>query len=199
MRRAKGEDLPMVIPMDIRFRHMARSAAVEEVVRRRGDKLDQLYPRVTSCRVLIEALHRMPRLRGVVHHVRVDITVPGGELVARREPPHLHFHEDVFVAVRDAFDSVCRELQDYARLRRGDVKVHEPRPHGRVVRLFLDRGYGFVESDEGYDVYFHEHAVADGGFRRLDVGAEVLFDEEEGVRGPQASTVVVVSRARPGE
>ena len=105
----------------------------------------------------------------------------------------------MFLALRDAFDGVCRELQDYARVRRGEVKAHEPRPerpHGRVIKLFPERGYGFLESEEGALVYFHEHSVLDGAFPRLSVGAEVRFEEEAGERGPQASTVAVVSEAR---
>jgi cold shock CspA family protein/ribosome-associated translation inhibitor RaiA len=183
----------MLIPMELTFRHMAHSEAIEEVVRRKASKLDQFYKRVTSCRVLVEALHHTSSAKGLVYHVRVDVTVPGGELVARREPPCQHFHEDVFIALRDAFDGVCREIQDYAQVRRGDVKVHEPSPRGRVVKLFPERGYGFLESEDGYEVYFHEHSVLDGGFTRLAVGTEVRFEEEEGDRGPQASTVAVVS------
>jgi cold shock CspA family protein/ribosome-associated translation inhibitor RaiA len=198
---ARREEPPMVIPLEITFRHMARSEAIEEAIRRKAQKLDQLYARVTSCRVLVEALHQRPGATGIVYAVRVDVIVPGGELVARREPPHQHFHEDVSLALRDAFDGVCRELQDYAKVQRGDVKTHEPRPEetrsrGRVVKLFPDRGYGFLASEDGHEVYFHEHSVRDGAFPRLGVGAEVRFEEEEGERGPQASSVEVPTQAR---
>ncbi len=184
----------MVIPMEITFRHMGHSRSVEEAVRHRGEKLDQFYPRITSCRVLVETLHHKQGANGLVYHVRVDVIVPGGELVGQREPPRQHFHEDVFIAVRDAFDEVEREVKDYARMRRGSVKTHEPRPHGRVVRLFPERGYGFLESEDGYDVYFHEHSVLDRGFTKLAVGAEVRFEEELGDNGPQATTVALLGK-----
>ena len=71
--------------------------------------------------------------------------------------------------------------------------VAQLQSHGRVARVFHDRGYGYLESDEGYVVYFHQHAVVDGAFARLVVGDEVRFEEEEGERGPQATTVAVLS------
>jgi len=123
----------MVLPLEITFRHLARSEAVEEAIRRKAAKLDQFYARVTSCRVLVEALHHKPSARGIVYHVRVDVTVPGGELVATGEPPHQHFHEDVLLALRDAFDAVYREVQSHAQQRRGEVKTHAPGPRGRLV------------------------------------------------------------------
>jgi len=63
------------------------------------------------------------------------------------------------------------------------------------VRLFHDRGYGFLESEEGYEVYFHQNAVADDAFAKLTVGDEVRFEEGEGEQGPQATTVVALGRS----
>jgi cold shock CspA family protein len=126
--------------------------------------------------------------------VRVDVIVPGHEFVGHREPPLQHFHEDVYIAIRDAFDQVRRELEDHARRQRGDVKTHEESPHGRVTKLFPERGYGFIETPDGLEVYFHRNSVLDHGFDRLAVGTEVRFVEEAGERGPQASTVAIAGR-----
>ena len=82
-----------------------------------------------------------------------------------------------------------RALEDHARRQRGDVKSHEEQPHGLVSKLFPDRGYGFIETPDGIEVYFHKNSVADPGFDRLTVGTEVRFVEEDGEHGPQASTV----------
>ena len=180
----------MVIPMEVTFRHMAHSASIEAAIKQKGEKLDQFYPRIMSCRVMVEALHKRGSSKAIVYHVRFDVTVPGGELVANSE----RAHEDVYVAIQDACDVVCRELRDYAEKQRGDVKSHEPRPHGRVVRVFHDRGYGFLECDDGYEVYFHQNAVVNIAFQSLAVGDEVRYEEEEGERGPQASTVAAVGR-----
>jgi ribosome-associated translation inhibitor RaiA len=117
----------MLIPVEITFRHMHHSAALEAGVREHAAKLDRFHPHMTSCRVMIEELHGGHH-KGAVFHVRIDVTVPGGELVAHSEPSPQHFHEDVRIAIRDAFDEMRRELQGNVQRRRGEVKSHEPRP-----------------------------------------------------------------------
>lgn len=185
----------MLIPVEVSFRHMAPSDALEQEVRTKAERLDRFHPRITGCRVVVEASNKRMSTKALLYRVRIDLTVPGEELVAASQPSHQRFHEDVHIAIREAFDGLKRELQEYADKQRGDVKSHEAHPRGRVVRVFHDRGYGFLESDEGYEVYFHQNAVLDGSFARLAVGDEVWFEEEEGEQGPQASTVAVVGRA----
>jgi ribosomal subunit interface protein len=160
-------------------------------VRERAARLDRYYPRIMSCRVIVEASHRRSRTAGTVYHVRVHVTVPGGELVAHGEPPLQRFHEDVYIAIRDAFDQVRRELEDYSRRQRGDVKRHEEQPRGLVSKLFPERGYGFIESPDGTEVYFHRNSVQGHAFDRLAFGTEVRFVEVEGEQGPQASMVAI--------
>jgi len=183
----------MVIPVEVCFRNMHPSEAIEAVVRERAAKLDRFHPHIVSCRVVIEAAYHR-HAKGAVFHVRVDVAVPRHEIVTESEPPPQHFHDDVYVAVRDAFDEARRALQDDARRRRGDVKSHAPRPLARVTRLYPDRGFGFLETAEGVEMYFHEHSVLGAGFATLAVGDEVRFDEEAGEKGPQASTVEAVGR-----
>ena len=128
--------------------------------------------------------------------MRWDLTVPGGELAVTREPAEHHAHEDVFVALRDAFDAAQRQREDYARRQRGDLKAHEGPPSGRVSKLFPDEGYGFIETAEAVEVYFHKNSVLDDAFGRLKVGSDVEFVEEQGEKGPQASTVRVIDKRR---
>jgi len=115
----------MQIPVQITFRDMEPSAAIEERVRERAAKLERFYDRITSCRVVVEEPH-LHQHKGKLFHVRVDITVPGSELVANRSPGNDHGHEDVYVAIRDAFKAAERQLEDHARKRRAHVKVPEP-------------------------------------------------------------------------
>ncbi len=124
----------MILPVEVRFRHMRPSDAIEAAVREHAEKLDRFHPRITSCRVMIEEIHGGQHHKGAVFHVRVDVTVPGRELVARSEPPPQHHHEDVFLAVRNAFDEIRRELQDDSQLRRGYVKAHAPPAPAVTVR-----------------------------------------------------------------
>lgn len=179
----------MQLPLQITFRDMNPSEAMEARIREKVAKLDQYYGRVMACRVLVEAPHRH-RHKGRLYHVRIDVTVPNGELVASRSPDLHHSHSDVYVAIRDAFSAVYRQLEDYGRRQRGDEKIHEPPPHGRVVELFAD--HGTIDGADGRLIYFHRNAVLEEAFDELQVGSEVWFADEPGDDGPQATTVHVL-------
>lgn len=183
----------MEIPLQISFRNVERSAVLEDDIRQRATKLDAFYNHVMSCRVVVDMPHRHHR-RGNLYHVRIDITIPGGEIVVNREPPQHAAYKDLPVALRDAFASAVRQLEDYARRQRGDVKTHAVLPHGKVMRLPAGADYGFLESLDGREIYFHRNSVVDGDFDQLQVGTEVAFAEELGEKGPQATTVHVVGR-----
>lgn len=187
----------MQLPLQITFRHMEPSAAVEARVRERAGKLDQIFGHIMACRVVIEAPHRHHH-QGTLYEVRVDVTVPGGELAASRDAGRNHAHEDVHVAVRDAFDAIERQLEDHARRERQEVKTHEAVPHGRISELVPAEDYGRILTPEGRELYFHRHSVVDGNFDRLVVGDEVHFSEELGEQGPQASTVHVRGKSHGG-
>jgi len=123
-----------------------------------------------------------------------DVTVPDGELVANREPDEHHSYTDVYVAIRDAFDTIRRQLEDHGRRQSRQVKAHETPRHGRIVERYPEEDFGRIETPEGRLVYFHRNSVVDADFDELQIGAEVRFDEEMGERGPQASTVHVVGK-----
>ena len=105
--------------------------------------------------------------------------------------------KDLRQAVADAFHSAGRRLQDLVRRQRREVKSHAMRV-ARVVDLFADRGFGFLETPDGRRIYFHRNSVLNDAFARLSPGMRVVFAEEEGEQGPQASTVRLVSRSRKG-
>lgn len=119
----------MLTPVQITFRNMNPSAAVDAAIRERAEKLDRFHPGIIACRVAVEAA-RHRHIKGSIYDVRVDVTVPGGEIVARSETAAPTPHENVFVAVRDAFDEARRRLEDHARRLRGEVKSHTSRRAG---------------------------------------------------------------------
>ena len=170
--------------LQITARNVSLSAGEEEAIRREAAKLEQFYERITGCRVLVEAEHRYPSGQDVAYAARVDLTVPGGELVVTRRTD-----EQILAAIQLAFDAAQRQVEDYARRQRGAVKTPAAQPHGRVSQLFPYEGYGFLTTSEGREVYFHRNSVLHGGFDRLAIGDEVRFEESEGMEGPQASTV----------
>lgn len=114
----------MTADLQISFRGMDPSPAAEAQVRHRADELEQFSDRISACRVVLEVVDRHHQ-HGRIYRARVDLTVPGGPVVANREPGLNHAHEDLHVAIRDAFDAARRRLQDHMRRLDGDVKQHE--------------------------------------------------------------------------
>jgi cold shock CspA family protein/ribosome-associated translation inhibitor RaiA len=181
----------MQVPLEIRFHNMDRSAAIEQAVRDRASKLEQFADDIVSCRVTIEAPHKHHR-QGKLFRIAIDVRLPGGEVVASRDPAAHHAHEDPAVALRDAFKAVRRQLQDRVRTRRGKVKTHEGPPHGTITALHPDQDYGLIATPEGREIYFHRNSVLNADFNSLTPGIEVRFSEEAGDEGPQASSVHVL-------
>ena len=119
----------MQLPLEVRFHNLDRSDAVEAAVREAATKLERFADGITSCHVTIEGPHKHHQ-QGNLFAVRIDVRYAGGEVVASRDPSAHHAHEDVHVAIRDAIDAAARQLADYVRERRGDVKHREP-PSGQ--------------------------------------------------------------------
>ena len=118
----------MEIPLQITVQHMPRSEALEARIREKAATLQRFHPRITSCRVVVQSLGKHPQ-QGRQFQVEVDVRIPGrAQLLANR-----HHDEDVYVALRDAFDAITRQLEDVVREQRGDVKLHEVRRDGRIA------------------------------------------------------------------
>ena len=114
----------MQSPLNISFRNMDPSEAIETRVREKAEKLERLYDRIISCEVVVEAPHRNHQ-RGKLYDVRINLSVPGDDINVGRTGPQNHAHEDVYVAIRDAFAAAGRQLEDHVRKMRGDVKSHD--------------------------------------------------------------------------
>ena len=173
----------MKLPLQITTRGFPHSEALDNHIREKAAKLVTFYPGVMGCRVMVEVPHKHKH-NGRAFNVRLDITVPGKELVVNHEP-----HEDAYVAVNDAFDAAMRQLEDYERRQRFNVKVHTAVLYGRVVRIFLDEGYGFIATPDGQELYFHRDNLPEGNFEKLEVGSEVHFLEDIAGEGLQAKRV----------
>ena len=181
----------MNFPLQIAFRNVEPTPDLEAAVRRRADRLDRFCDHITGCRVVIDLPHQRHQ-HGNQYHVRLDITVPGDELVVNREPAGHTAAQNLEAALGEAFDTAGRLLEDYVRRRRHDVKVHVGPPHARVRVVGQDDG--FLETADGREVYFHRHSLVGADFDRLLPGTEVTFVEEPGDKGPQATTVRVTGR-----
>jgi cold shock CspA family protein len=183
----------MQLPLQISFRRMDPSPAIETTVREKATRLDTFTSDIMSCRVVAEQAGKH-HVHGNQYNIRIDITLPGDEIVATREPAEHKEYKELAIAIRDAFDSAARQLEDYVRRRRGDVKSHVRLSHARVSKLMATQDYGFLTTPEGREIYFHRNSVLNNAFNRLKVGTKVAFAEEEGDHGPQATTVKLVGR-----
>ena len=183
----------MINTLQINFRNMPPSAAVEARIRKYLDKIERFYNQIISCHVTIEAPHKHHH-HGNLYHIRIRISVPHGEIVVNRQPPKRQSHQDIYVAIRDAFNAAKRELNNFVSIRRHETKNHAVPPYGRVTALFPDEGYGFIETPDGEEIYFHQNSLLNGDFGQLDIGREVRFTPEIGDKGPQASVVRLIGK-----
>ena len=129
---------------------------------------------------------------GTGHHrqgqfeVRLVATVPGQVFTVVRQG------ELVLPLLVEAFDVLDRRLQENSDTRQQKVKIRqEVALVGKIARIFPDEDYGFIETNDGTEVYFHANAVKKGNFAKLAVGQKVKFAWEEGLKGPQAIWVRV--------
>ncbi|MGR9087247.1 MAG: HPF/RaiA family ribosome-associated protein [Gammaproteobacteria bacterium] len=178
----------MQIPLQIVFRGIPPSEAVEAKIREKAGKLEKFHTHIMACRVAVESEHRHHH-QGNPYHIRIDITTPHKEIVISREHHDKKAYEDVYVAIRDAFNAAARQLEDYVRLQRGDIKTHSLQHTGYVVRLLPENDHGFLETDDGREIYFHRNSVVGKGFDSLETGDEIRYVEEDTDSGPQASIV----------
>jgi ribosomal subunit interface protein len=119
----------MLIPLQITIRDTAPSDELERHIRDKAKKLDEFFDHITSCHVTVEMPHRH-RHQGRQYNVRVSVSVPGHEIVVN----HDH-HEDVYVALRDAFDAAKRQIEDYVRQLRGHAEPEEQQRSNKSVGL----------------------------------------------------------------
>ncbi len=181
----------MIIPLQITFRHMEPSPALEVRIRELASRFDKFSEHIMRCHVIVQPLSHRPH-QGALYDFRIDLTLPDEEVAIRRAHPADHAHESPYVALRDAFRAARRKLEDYERRRRGDVKSHIGPAEGRISELDAEHGWGHIETEEGRLVYFHRNSVLGARFQDLATGTKVRFAEEPGDRGPQASTVHVL-------
>ena len=188
----------MTIPLQITFQNMGPSPAIEAHVTEKAQRLERFGGRIVECAVVIEAPHRRHH-QGKIYKVRVDISVPGKDIHVTRSPGAHHAHEDVYVAIRDAFDAAVRQLEDHTRRMRADVKTHEAPLLGVVARLFPEGHYGFIKNTELGEIYFHANSVVNAAFKDLEIGSQVRMEiaERESPHGFQATTVTVVGKHHP--
>lgn len=166
--------------LHVEAQHTETEPTLQDWIRARCEALNTPYADIFHARVV---LVKHPRHLHGSDEARVSLALSGKTISATRTGDTL---ED---ALYEVFGVVERELYDFRILRRGVNKDPGPRMRGRIVRLFADRGYGFIETESHREVYFHANAVHGMPFEKLQVDAVVDLDIEAGHQGPQATRV----------
>jgi cold shock CspA family protein len=185
----------MKVPLTMTFRNVPKSPAIESLIRKQAAKLERICPHLVSCRVAIEKPQSHQK-SGNSFRVRLNVTVPPEhELATLRNAGEGDLHEQLPTVVRRAFDATQRQLKKLVDKQRGMTKAHPAQSvAGLVSRLFRREGYGFIQTPEGREIYFHKNSVSAGEFTCLEIGTGVQWNEEEGENGPQATTVRIVDK-----
>ena len=169
----------MKLPLQIAFHNMVHDGEIEESIRTHAAWLEDYDDRIMSCRVVVGRPHRHHK-DGNLCQIRIDLKVPGDELTVTRDPSRDGDFKSLDVLIHDAFDEMRRQLEDRVRLERGETKAHDPLQHALIKRVFRERGYGFLETPDSREIYFHMNSVLDANIEDLTVGTEVSFVEELG-------------------
>ncbi len=184
----------MNYPIQVVFRNMERSDKLEQLINEKAEKLERVFDRISRMRVTVEIPHKHHK-HGNKYQVSIDLSVPEKDIVVCRDTNGDHTTvESVYKVTKEAFEAAKRQLEDYVRKRRGDVKTPAASmPSAKISQMFED--YGFLETLDGREVYFHSNSVVNNKFDKLAVGIEVSYVERMGDEGPQASTVKVKAKS----
>ncbi|MDH6062938.1 HPF/RaiA family ribosome-associated protein [Umezakia ovalisporum] len=200
----------MKLPPEITYRNVEKTNAIDTLVHEKIAKLEHVCHQINSCHIAIEKIHHRPR-SGSPYRVRIDITVPPGhEIVAERNPAESNQYDPLDAVIRDTFNAACQQLVELNRQQHeSNCAKRSAGGNGRqnqeelqattalVTKLFKDRGYGFVRTLDGREIYFHRNSVLHDDFERLQIGTAVHLTQELGEQGPQASTVKIIDKPSP--
>lgn len=175
-------------PIQITIRGIPETVAIETRIREKIEKLERFYNHIIACSAVVDVPEKRQH-QGKLFNVRLEIIVPGKEITIKRD-----LHEDLYVAIRDAFKDAVRQLEEYARKQRGDVKTHQDTLVGRVVRLFPEGEYGFIETPYGEEYYFNASFLLHNSFPEIQIGDMVSFLENVASDGLQATHIKILEK-----
>ena len=184
----------MEVPVQIDFQGCEPQPALRDRIATCLEKLETRFGRITAARVVIKGPGGHHRTGGL-YEVGIHLSLPEGRAVdvERTPTPDERFGQPLF-AINDAFRRARRQLEDEVRKLDRRVKDHAPVPTATVARLDPSGEFGFLETADGGQIYFHRNSVIDHAFPRLKEGSRGTFVEEAGDEGPQASTVRLMGK-----
>jgi len=185
----------MDVPLEIACPDFEKTEAIDNLIHELAAKLEKMHNHIISCRVAIE-MPQKHQHRGNQFRVRLECHLPPKHrLVVRRESSQGNIHDPLSAVIHEAFEAMEEQIQKTRDKQRGHVKNHpDQEVSGFVSKIFKDEGYGFIESVDGHEIYFHKNSVLHGAFDRLNIGTGVRYIEGSGEEGPQATTVQIVDK-----
>lgn len=185
----------MEVPLEISFRGIAKNSEIEDLIYAKAAKLEKICDHIISCRVAVESSHERQQ-SGNSFRVRINMRVPPGhDLVVRRQSTDGYLHEKLPAVLSGAFDAARHQLKKLVEKQQGQVKTHpQQEKEAFVIRLHTEKGYGFIKTQEGRELYFHRNSVLNDDFDRLEIGTGVRYAADAGDEGPKASTVHIIDK-----
>jgi cold shock CspA family protein/ribosome-associated translation inhibitor RaiA len=191
-RRLPGMDMPLAIT----YRNVNKTSELDSLIRERAAKLEEFHHHIVSCHVYVDQPQKHQQSGG--HYaVKLDIRIPRErEIVVKSNHANGRVHDSVVKVITDTFDAAYRKVKKVREIQHRDVKRHPGQEaNGIVADVLKDRGYGFLDATDGRKIYFHRNSVLQHRFEDLKPGDSVNFTEQQGNKGPQASTVRLVHQA----
>jgi cold shock CspA family protein len=185
---------PMETPVQIDFQGMQADPKIRAAIAKHVSQLEERFGRVTAGRVVLKSPGGHHRTGGL-YELHVRLALPDGrEVNIGHTPQNDERYSNIDFALNDVFKRARRQLQDQVRKLQAQVKTHEGPPIGTVSELDPLGEFGFIQTGDGREIYFHRNSVLNGEFPKLTVGSHVTFAEEMGDKGPQASTVKLMGK-----
>lgn len=188
----------MQVPLEISYHNIDKSETAEDAIRAHVADLEEIYDRITSCRVRVDQRAKNES-RSIPPVVRIELRIPGHKnIVVAHEPDHLlrkYQSPDLYNAINEAFRIAEERLQALKEMRepatRASGAAGEVQFLGQVAEIYPLQDYGYLMNKDGALLYFHRNSILSGNFDYLVRGAEAYYVEEDGDTGPLAKKVWV--------
>lgn len=191
----------MQVPVEISYHNIDKSQAADEAIRSHVADLEEIYDRITSCRVRVDQRARSES-RSIPPVVRIELGIPGHKnIVVAHEPDHLlrkYQTPDLYNAINEAFRIAELQLQQLKQMRETNTRIAQEgdlRFLGQVAEIYPLQDYGYLLNKEGALLYFHRNSILSGDFDYLVRGDAAYYVEETGHTGPLAKKVWVKTRS----
>ncbi len=186
----------METPAEVTFKDIDHSDAIEARIRERVAKLEAMSPEIVRCQVWVRAPHR--RHKATEYIIDLSVQMPGATLHIDRHPGDDHAHTDIYVAIRDAFNAMERQLRKWQDQHKGRPEAQAAPLQGTIVSMNGYTDSGQISTTDGREIYFHRNSVANNGYDDLNVGdtVELTVDVKDADEGPHASIVRPISTLR---